>query len=596
MRILFLLAFLATRFIVIAQDNDAISWWNPALNEQDVIEGKGWPKQTSEDYNRLPDYAKGKVPNDVWGNSTHSAGMMIRFRSNASEIRVRYQVSDRNNYGMEHMPATGKSGVDLYAINSDGDELWCKALRAFRDTITYSYVDLNPNDHHHKYGREYRLYLPLYNHVQWLEIGVNDSTYFDPLPVRKERPIVVYGTSIAHGACASRPGMAWTTILSRNLDRPLINLGFSGSGRLEEPVVALIAELDPKIFIIDCLPNLPVNAWERNNITNGDQVKERILRSVKQLRSVHPETPILLSEHAGYTEEYVSDIRRSHFSIVNEIQKEAFYQLKKDGYQDLYYLSKEEIGLTKDDMVDGTHPTDLGMYHYAIAYEKKLREILKEPKGDKTTTTPCRQAREPYNYDWEGRHNEILELNKSNPPKSVIFANSIVHFWGGEPNAKTARETDTWNDILTPAGVRNLAYGWDRIENVLWRAYHGELEGYEAEHVAIMIGTNNLHLNTDEEIIEGLDMLINIIKDRQPKASITIAGILPRRKYESRVEEFNFAISRLAARHSIKYMDIGAPLLNEEGIINEELFSDGLHPNKTGYQSISEGMIELCTK
>ncbi|MFT6809862.1 MAG: lysophospholipase L1-like esterase [Saprospiraceae bacterium] len=577
-----------------AQSDGTISWWNPAENSISVIEGQAWSQKLFSEYDRLPSRAKGKVANDVWNNSRHSAGLMIRFRSNASSINIRYQVRDRENYGMNHMPATGKSGVDLYAIDSDGDELWCKGQRSFSDTITYAYNQLNPNDQYHQLGREYRLYLPLYNQVQWLEIGVSDSTYFEALPIRSAKPIVVYGTSIAHGACASRPGMAWTSVLSRSMDRPLINLGFSGSGRLEKPVIDLIAEIEAKIFILDCLPNLPVNAWEKNNINDGDEVKERIFKSVKILRSKHKFTPILLTEHAGYTEEYISNKRKSDFATVNQIQKETFQELKNEGIQNLYYLTKEEIGLSMDAMVDGTHPTDLGMYQYAQAYEKKLRNILKEPNGNVSTTQPCTQAREPNNYIWEKRHREILDLNKAEPPNTVILANSIIHFWGGQPSAKISREPETWTDILMPAGVRNQAYGWDRIENVLWRIYHGELAGFEAARIVLMIGTNNLHLNSNREIIQGLDMLIEAIKIRQPKAQINIAGLLPRRNYEDRILQLNFEIARLAGEHSIEYADLGNELLLDNLSINESLFSDGLHPNKAGYLMLRCGMTKLC--
>ena len=80
------------------------------------------------------------------------------------------------------------------------------------------------------------------------------------MPLSMEKPVVVYGTSIAQGACATRPGLAWTAILERKLDRPLINLGFSGSGQLEKSVIDLMAEIDAKLYILDCLPNLTSGA------------------------------------------------------------------------------------------------------------------------------------------------------------------------------------------------------------------------------------------------------------------------------------------------------------------------------------------------
>ena len=56
--------------------------------------------------------------------------------------------------------------------------------------------------------RRYTLYLPLYNGVESLEIGVGRGVSFEPVPPRDEKPLLFYGTSILHGACASRPGMA----------------------------------------------------------------------------------------------------------------------------------------------------------------------------------------------------------------------------------------------------------------------------------------------------------------------------------------------------------------------------------------------------
>ncbi len=586
-----ILIFCFSSYLSYAQDVPALKWWNPAQHEFHVIEGQAWPEDVGSPYDRLPPKADGKVSDAVWGLSSQAAGLMIRFRSNASEISIRYGVRSRDgsapiNYGMDHMPATGVSGVDLYAIDSDGKEIWCSGKRTFSDTIVYRYADLIPNDTYHDQGREYRLYLPLYNQVNWMEIGVEDVSYFQPLPVRKEKRIVIYGTSIAQGACASRPGMAWTAILGRALDRPLVNLGFSGSGTLEEAMIDLIAEVEAKIYVLDCLPNLVPSTWERLGIKDEQALKDRILTAVRMLKTKRPDIPVLLVDHAGYSEAMINEIRKEAYSSVNEIQQEAFYQLKKEGVDGLYYLTKEEIGLSYDATVDGTHPTDLGMIQYANSYEKKLRSILNEPTGQASTTQPVTQYREPGNYDWEERHREILEMNATDPPKAIFLANSIVHFWGGLPRAKLVREEESWEELFTPAGVRNYAYGWDRIENVLWRVYHGELSGFEAERVMLMIGINNLHLNTDAEIMEGLELLVKAIKARQQDAEITLAGLLPRREQEKRIANLNVQIARLAGDLSVNYADWGDVFLQSDHKINEALFSDGLHPNAEGYRKL----------
>ncbi len=555
---------------------EKINWWNPAKNSFQVIEGQAWPDKVESSYDRLPSTAEKSMRKAVWNLSKHSAGMLIRFWTNASNIHVRYQVG--GGHAMPHMPATGVSGVDLYAKDSDGNWMWNRGRFLFGDTIIYNFTGIDPDEPYHKMGREYRLYLPLYNSVEWLEIGVEDGTKFNPLPVRMENPIVVYGTSIAQGACASRPGMAWTSILERKMDTPLINLAFSGNGRLEPELIDLISEINAKVYVLDCLPNL---GQSKDRTLEG--VYGLITSSVLSLRQKHQETPILLVEHDGYSDGDSNPERYKTYTELNEVMRQAFAELQSAGMKGIYLLTNEELNLGMEDFVDGTHPTDLGMMHYADAYENVLRKILNEPVGNISTTIPVTQAREPANYNWEQRHRELLQLNATDPPKVCFFGNSITHFWGGEPKGPRSSGGKSWRESFDGLGVRNFGYGWDRIENALWRVYHGELDGFQAEKIMLMLGTNNLHLNTDEEIIDGLELLVDAIKSRQSNAEILMIGILPRREKEARVHELNLKMAQLASLLQVNYSDPGKVLLSHENKINESYFSDGLHPNEIGY-------------
>jgi lysophospholipase L1-like esterase len=556
----------------------SLEWWNPESSPVAVIEGKGWSGDEISTYGRLPERAKSDVREAVWNLSQNSSGLSIRFRSNSERIVVRYKVS--GNLAMPHMPATGVSGVDMFAKDSEGAFSWCHGKYSFGDTITYDFASIDVKEKYHNQGREYRLFLPLYNSVTWLEIGINEGTNFEVLPLRHEKPLVVYGTSIAQGGCASRPGMAWTVILARNLDRPLINLAFSGNGRLEEEVVDLISEIDAKMFIIDCLPNM--------GRFSLDETYNRIIASVSALRTKHPDMPILLAEHAGYSDGVLNSKRFETYTSLNKTQQKAYADLIKQGVKHLFYLSEAEMGLGLDSFVDGTHPTDLGMMQYAIAYEKCIREILDEPSGNISTTQPVTQWREPGNYDWEKRHQDILNLNRQNPPEICFFGNSIVHYWAGEPKASISRGSESWNKLFAGHKVRNFGFGWDRVENVLWRINHDELDGFEAKQILLMLGTNNLHLNSDEEIITGLNLLIKTIRERQTHAKILVIGILPRRDYEERIRNLNYSLAQTAGMNEVGYTNIGDALLQPDGKINESLFTDGLHPNAAGYDKLSK--------
>lgn len=559
-----------------------LKWWNPESSQFNVLEGQGFPGKVKSHYDRLPASSEGVVRKEVWNLSRNSTGLMIRFRTNSPQITVRYGVTSER-HGMHHMPATGASGVDLYAISVDGEERWCAGKYSFGDTIRYAFSNLIETEDYLKKGREYRLYLPLYNGVKWLEIGVEENSTLDPLKVRDDKPIVVYGTSIAQGACASRPGMAWTSILGRKMDRPLINLAFSGNGRLEEPVLKSIAEIDAKVFILDCLPNL-VNAKDHPD----EEVARRLKLAVKMLREKHPRTPIVIAEHAGYTEEAMNAVRKASYERLNKVAQATFQELKSEGNQLLYLVSKDSFKQSIETTVDGTHQNDLGMMLYAEGYEEALRRILNEPKGDVSTTRPVTQLREFPRYDWEVRHREIMELNRTSAPKILTIGNSITHFWGGEPKAYRVKGPVSWDKVFGNKLTRNLGFGWDRIENVIWRVHHGELDGYQAEKIFLMIGTNNFHLNTDHEIVEGWKHLIQAIQSRQPSATLYLTGIYPRRNQEERVKTLNIELAKLAGDFNAVYFDPGKVLLGADGKIVESNFSDGLHPNEIGYAKLAE--------
>lgn len=327
-------------------------WHNPLSEAPGSIGGRGF---SINNYSRLPDDAREKIRADVWHLSRNSAGVSINFCTNSPQITVRYILAGRHS--MPHMPDTGISGVDLY----DGGDNRCIGTYNFADTVTYKYTNLD-GEHN------YRLYLPLYNSVKWMEIGVSDGSRFTFVGADDALPIVVYGTSIAHGACASRPAMAWPTIVSRTLGLPVVDLGFSGNGKLEPAVLDYINKIPARIYIIDCMPNMYVEPTE---------IERLVFEAVKQIRKANPSTPILLAEHPGEGHSATNAPNRKNVEGINEAQKKAYDRLRSEGVKGVYYLSINDINMPKDGMVDFIHPNDLGMQAYADAYIKKLHKILK---------------------------------------------------------------------------------------------------------------------------------------------------------------------------------------------------------------------------
>ena len=237
------------------------------------VEGKGWI-DTESYYDRLPLKAKETVRKPVWALSHCSAGMQIHFATNAKKLMVRWTLTSKS-LAMLHMPATGVSGIDLYYRDKNGNLRFSGNGRPKGVSNTASF-NLPPSD-------EYVLYLPLYNGVKLVEFGIpKGKTLSKLLPPALSCSVVFYGTSITQGGCASRPGLATTSIVSRELGVPVINLGFSGNGRMEQEIADLLCDLDPAVYVLDTLWNM-----------NSKMVSERVEPFIKKLRQTRSTTPIL---------------------------------------------------------------------------------------------------------------------------------------------------------------------------------------------------------------------------------------------------------------------------------------------------------------
>lgn len=337
-----------------------VRWYDIRLVD---LEGQGWTDLKAP-FDRLPAKAEKTVRPAVWGLSRHSAGILARFTTDATTIKAKWALTS-NRLAMPHMPATGVSGLDLYVHTEEGWR-WLGVGQPTAQTNTAILVSDIP-----KSKRDYLLYLPLYNGVSSVEIGLPDGTPLEksaPRPESQRKPIVFYGTSITHGASASRPGMVHTAILGRKLNRPVINLGFSGNGRLEKEVAKLLAELDPAVFIIDCLPNV-----------DAQVVTERTEPLVQILRKSRPETPILLVEDRTYANSFLIPAKQERNDTSRAAFKAAYERLQRAGVKNLHYLEGEKLlGEDGEDTVDSSHPTDLGFMRQADAFEKALRPLLNE--------------------------------------------------------------------------------------------------------------------------------------------------------------------------------------------------------------------------
>ena len=336
-----------------------VKWRDAAALE---IEGRGW-SETATPFARLPDSAKSKVSETAWNLSKETSGVCIRFVTDAPAVHVRWSLTSAS-LDMPHMPATGVSGVDLYARSAAGAWRFVGNGRPHRQDGNLSEFGFPDGG---KPGRECLLYLPTYNGTKSLEIGVPADSRLEPPAPRPEalrKPIVVYGTSIAQGGCASRPGMVWTAILGRMLDRPVINLGFSGSGTMEPPVAEPLAEIDAAAYVIDCI-------WNMSDDPN--LYKDRVTKLVHTIRESRPDVPILFVGQSLMRPE-------AHPTKSTLGQEAAVRALQEEGVKGLVTVPGTDlIGDDGEGTVDGVHLNDLGMLRQARALFPVVKQAVSGP-------------------------------------------------------------------------------------------------------------------------------------------------------------------------------------------------------------------------
>ena len=333
-------------------------WWDGSLVP---MEGKGF-KDTKRFYDRMPARLEQdkSVRRGVWSQCYHSSGECFRFRlKGASVFKVRWSLV-HSSLAMGHMPATGVSGLDLYLRDKQTGE-W-KFFQNARPSKQ------NGNEAtFHTYGSDAMVYLPLYNGPSKVEFGVPEGASFEPLPARENgvvKPVVFYGTSITHGGCCSRPGLAFPAIVCRRLNAPLVNLGFSGNGRMELSMADYVGEVDASCYVLDCLWNMGGTRWVK------EKHRERYEPFIRNLRAKRPGVPIVMAEHC--------DVYCKGPDERDRFIKGLYDKLIAEGWTNLVYLPN--AGMYPDDLegtVDGAHASDYGMLSLAKAFGDAVRKALK---------------------------------------------------------------------------------------------------------------------------------------------------------------------------------------------------------------------------
>ena len=295
--------------------------------------------------------------------SRYSTGMYVMFKTNSSQVVATWENVPRR-VG-DNMSAITQIGLDLY-IKDNGQWRFCQSGRVSTDPEknkrTKTIVkNLAPGE------KEFMLYLPLWCELKSLEIGVDADATIEPIPSPYKYRVINYGTSITHGASASRPGMTWSARMSRNLGVDFVNVGFSGQGKMQREIVPLLAKCEADALLCYCFGN-----------PTAKEIDERVDFFVDELVKAHPGKPIIFIRPLHNELDYYDMVKREQLAHKHSVINRKIAEICKR-HKDVYYLDEEfPHGDDLEGSVDKSHLNDLGFDRVIQTYQPQIAKILRK--------------------------------------------------------------------------------------------------------------------------------------------------------------------------------------------------------------------------
>jgi len=320
---------------------------------------QGLAKEVSaEQYSRIDSLNSEELSERLQSLARNSAGLYVEFQTNSSFIDLKWELEAYKV--LPNMTPLAVNGFDLYGLKDSVLQYVSSGIAKAAQNEVRIIKNMESS------MTSFRLYFPLYSTVKTLVIGIDQNASITPVPFIDRQRIVIYGSSITQGASASRPGMAYPSIIGRSLGAEVVNLGFSGSGKMEAEMAAIIKNIPADVIVLDCVPN-----------ASPSQISERTVPFVKILRSAQPNVPILMVESVFREAGNWNQVLGQRVQDQNKAFYDSYQKLLEMGYTQLYYIYSEQlIGNDHEATTDGVHFSDLGHYRMATTIEEQLGELL----------------------------------------------------------------------------------------------------------------------------------------------------------------------------------------------------------------------------
>lgn len=196
-----------------------------------------------------------------------------------------------------------------------------------------------------------------------------------------------------------------------------------------------------------------------------------------------------------------------------------------------------------------------------------------------------------------------LQRVKANFEKVAPMRQSIQLVFDGDSITDWWQTTGkrVWEERFGNLHACDFAIAGDRTENLRWRLSQGQVAGMAPKLVVLMIGTNNLGANSNEQIVEGIKSIVAEYQKRCPRAAILLQGIFPRSErpadpIRARIKAINASLARLNYGEKVTFVDIGDKFLAADGTLTKDIMPDGLHPSEKGYTIWANAIAPILQK
>ena len=200
-------------------------------------------------------------------------------------------------------------------------------------------------------------------------------------------------------------------------------------------------------------------------------------------------------------------------------------------------------------------------------------------------------------------HAQLLEKARAGRIDVYFVGDSITRRWGATDYPDLLAN---WRQNFFGWNAANFGWGADRTQNILWRLEHGELDGVNPNVIVIQAGTNNMgaHPGGPAKVLaitRGLTAILDLCRQKAPRATIILTGIFPRNDNMAvmpEIDQINANLGRLADGRRVRYLNVNAKLADKDGrlfagMMNER---DQLHPTLQGYQVWADGLKPILTE